>query len=436
MLRGQRARCALQAIKLRVIRTVHSVLKPPADGERIVRHDDGTLGVPDRPIIAFIEGDGIGQEIVPVMRKVVDRAVAKAYGGVKQISWMEVYAGQKAREAYGSDQSLPDETVEAIRAHAVAIKGPLSAGVGGGTRSISAALRVKLDCYAQVRPVRYFHGAPSPLRDPRKVDIVVFRETSEDIYAGIEWGAGTEPNERLIRFLVEELGVTDIRFPHTCSIGIKPISREGSRRLMRRAIEHALRFNRKSVTMVHKGTVMKVTEGWFAKWGYELARQEFGAVPSGDGTSLCIARSCGDVLIKDTIADAFMQQSLLRPEAFDVIATTCQNGDYISSALAAQVGGVGIAPGANLGDEVAIFEPNHGSAPHYAGQDVVNPSGEILSAKMMLDHIGWREAGSLIVRALQQAITDRVVTYDFARLMDDVAPVSCSDFGQAVVARI
>lgn len=408
----------------------------PPRGERIRRRADGSLDVPDRPIIPFIEGDGIGKDIVPVMREVVDAAVARAYGRARRIEWMEVYAGEKAVARYGADHPLPGETLEAIREHLVAIKGPLSAGVGGGTRSLSAALRLELDCYAQVRPVRYFRGAPSPLKDPTQVDVVLFRETSEDIYLGIEWGAGSPEARRLIRMLEDELGVTAIRFPGSASIGIKPISREGSQRLLRRAIEYAIRFRRRSVTMVHKGTTMKVTEGWFAKWGYELARDEYGAVPEGPGRSMKIAAAHGRISIRDTITDAFMQQSLMRPEDFDVVATMSQNGDFMSSALAAQVGGVGIAPGANMGDSVVFFEPNHGSAPHYAGRNMVNPAAEILSAQMMLEHIGWTEAADIINEALGAAIAERKVTYDFARLMPGVTPLSSSQFGAAVIERM
>jgi isocitrate dehydrogenase len=415
---------------------MYKFIKIPAHGSRITRRSDRSLDVPNYPIIPFIEGDGTGRDIVPVMRDVVDAAVATAYGSTRKLAWAEVFAGEKARDLYGSDESLPDETISAIKEHLVAIKGPLSAGVGGGARSVSAALRLKLDCYAQVRPVRYFPGAPSPLKLPDRVNMVVFRETSEDIYVGIEWGAGSQQAKRLIEVLTDEFGVTDIRFPKDCSIGIKPISREGSQRLMRRAIEYAIRFGRRSVTMVHKGTVLKVTEGWFAKWGYEVARNEFGAIPRDDGATLKITTEHGDVVIKDTIADAFMQQCLIRPEDFDIIATTCQNGDYISSALAAQVGGVGIAPGANFGDQVAVFEPNHGSGPGYAGRDMVNPSAEILSAQMMLAHLGWHEAATILDGALQATIADRCVTYDFARLLDKVKPMSTSAFGQAVIARM
>jgi isocitrate dehydrogenase len=413
--------------------TLYKHIVVPPRGERISARSDGGLEVPDRPIIPFIEGDGTGRDIVPVMQDVVKAAVHKAYSDARAIEWMEVYAGEKAVKLYGPAEPLPNETIDAIRAHRVAIKGPLSAGVGGGTRSLSAALRLRLDCYAQVRPVRYFPGAPSPLKNPENIDTVLFRETSEDIYVGIEWGAGSAQAQRLVQMLTGELGVKDIRFPDSASIGIKPISREGSTRLMRRALEYAIRFGRKSVTMVHKGTVMKVTEGWFAKWGYELAREEFGAVSTGEGSTLKIRGSHGDVLVKDTITDAFMQQSLLRPEDFDVIATTCQNGDFISSALAAQVGGVGIAPGANIGDSVVFFEPNHGSAPQYAGKNMVNPSAEILSAQMMLAHLGWVEAAAIITAALEKTIARGVVTYDFARLMPKTKAVSTSAFGRAVI---
>ncbi len=408
----------------------------PPQGERITRRDDGSLNVPQRPIIPFIEGDGTGRDIVPVMREVVDAAVSRAYGAARRIEWMEVYAGEKAVVRYGEGAPLPDETVEAMRAHLVAIKGPLSAGVGGGARSLSAALRLALDCYAQIRPVRYFLGAPSPLKDPTRVDMVLFRETSEDTYLGIEWGAGTPEARRLIEILTKDFGVTGIRFPGSASIGIKPISREGSQRLLRRAIDYAVRFHRRSVTMVHKGTTMKLTEGWFAKWGYELARDEYGAVAAEKGGGMKIIAEDHEILLTDTITDAFMQQSLLRPEDFDVIATMCQNGDFISSALATQIGGVGIAPGANMGDEAVFFEPNHGSAPRYAGKNMVNPAAEILSAQMMLCHIGWTEAAESINSALGAAIADRKVTYDFARLMEGVVPLSSSAFGAAVIERM
>lgn len=407
-------------------------IKIPGEGTAITANNDGTLNVPDRPIIPFIEGDGTGSDIVPAMRQVVDAAVRKAYGGKRAIAWMEVYVGGKAEKIYSSGQMLPDETIEAVKRYLVSIKGPLTTGTGI-LRSLSAALRQRLDCYACVRPVRYFPGAPSPLKDASKVDMVLFRETSEDVYSGIEWPAGSPEARRLIDIFRNEMGVTTIRFPEDCSIGIKPISREGSTRLIRRAIQYAIRFGRKSVTLVHKGTVMKVTEGWFLKWGYELARDEFGALPVNDGPWLKIRAPHGDVVVKDTIADAFMQQSLLRPEDFDVIATMSQNGDYISVALAAQIGGVGIAPGANIGDTAAMFEPNHGSAPQYGGRDMVNPSAEILSGAMMLRHIGWSEAADTIHDALEKAIIKKRVTYDFARLMEGATQISCSAFAQSIV---
>ncbi|MPZ47121.1 MAG: NADP-dependent isocitrate dehydrogenase [Betaproteobacteria bacterium] len=408
-------------------------IKPPPMGERISMRADGSLDVPDRPIVPFIEGDGTGRDIVPVMREVVNAAVRRSYGGARAIEWMEVYAGEKAVALYGPEEALPAETIDAIRAHRVAIKGPLSAGVGGGSRSLSAALRMRLDCYAQVRPIRYFPGAPSPLKNPAGIDVVLFRETSEDIYTGIEWGAGTAQARRLVQVLTEDFGVKDIRFPDSASIGIKPISREGSTRLMRRALQYALRFGRGSVTMVHKGTVMKLTEGWFAKWGYQLAREEFGATETGDGSTLRIGTAHGEVLVKDTITDTFMQQSLLQPQDLDVIVTMSQNGDFISSALAAQVGGVGIAPGANMGDSVAFFEPNHGTAPRHAGKDMVNPSAVILSAQMMLAHLGWSEAADVVGAAVAKTIAAGIVTYDFARFIPGARAVSSSAFGCAVV---
>ncbi len=411
-------------------------VKAPADGERITRGADGTLRVPDRPVIPYIEGDGTGRDIVSAMRRVVDAAVQKAYGGKRRIAWMEIYAGEKAAQVYGPGQWLPDETVAAARHYLVSIKGPLTATASGSMRSLSAALRRKLDCYACIRPVRYFRGAPSPLKDPGKVDMVLVRETSEDIYAGIQWAADSPEARRLIGIFRDEMGVTAIRFPEHCAIGIKPISREGSIRLIRRAIQYAMQFKRSSITMVHKSTVMNMTEGAFMRWGYELARSEFGAKPAGAGSWLKIRAPHGDIIIKDCIVDAFMQQSLTRPEDFDVLATMSQHGDYISAALAAQIGGVGVAPGANLSDTVAMFEPAHGSAPHYAGQDLVNPGAMILSGQMMLAHMGWPEAAAAIVDALEKTIMDKQVTYDLARQMQGATQVTCSGFGRAVIERM
>ena len=407
-------------------------IEVPSEGARIVPGEP----VPDNPIVPFIEGDGIGVDITPVMRAVVDAAVAKAYGGGRAIHWMEIYAGEKATRLYGSDVWLPDETVEAARAYTVSIKGPMTTPIGGGLRSLNVALRQQLDLFVCMRPVRYFPGVPSPLRDPAKTDMVIFRENTEDIYAGIEWPAESDGARRVIDFLQRELDVRKIRFPDSSSIGIKPVSREGSERLIRKAIRYALDHGRRSVTLVHKGNIMKFTEGAFRDWGYALAVREFGATPLDGGPWLTIEHDGGTLTIKDVIADAFLQQILLRPAEYDVIATLNLNGDYISDALAAQVGGIGIAPGANLSDEIAMFEATHGTAPKYAGQDKVNPGSLILSAEMMLNHLGWSEAAELIVGSLAAAIADGQVTYDFARLMDGATEVSCSGFGRAMIDRM
>jgi len=411
-----------------------SLISVPAGGERIVPGEP----VPDNPIIPFIEGDGIGVDITPVMRRVVDAAVAKAYGDRRQVHWLEVYAGEKSTRLYGPDIWLPDETLAALREYVVAIKGPMTTPVGGGIRSLNVALRQELDLYVCLRPVRWFRGVPSPLRDPRKVDMVIFRENTEDIYAGIEWPAESDGARKLISFLQDELGVRKIRFPETSGIGIKPISREGTQRLARRALQYAVEHDRRSVTFVHKGNIMKFTEGAFRDWGYELAAEEFGAKPLDGGPWLTFtnAQTGTEIVVKDVIADAFLQQILLRPGDYDVIATPNLNGDYISDALAAQVGGIGIAPGGNLSDEVAVFEATHGTAPKYAGQDKVNPGSLILSAEMMLRHLGWREAADLIVTSLEATISDKVVTYDFARLMESATEVSSSGFGEAMVERM
>ena len=408
----------------------------PATGEPVRVSAGGALEVPARPIVPFIEGDGIGVDITPVMRRVVDAAVEKAYGGERAIAWMEVYAGEKATRVYGPDVWLPDETLEAIREFKVAIKGPLTTPVGGGIRSLNVALRQELDLYVCLRPVRYFPGTPSPLRHPEKTDMVIFRENSEDIYAGIEWPAGSPEARRVIEFLQKEMGVTQIRFPETSGIGVKPVSEEGTRRLVRKAIRYAIDNRRPSVTLVHKGNIMKYTEGAFRDWGYALAREEFGAEPLDGGPWHVLEDGGHRVVIKDVIADAFLQQILLRPEEYSVIATLNLNGDYISDALAAQVGGIGIAPGANLSDDTALFEATHGTAPKYAGQDKVNPSSLILSAEMMLRHLGWREAADLVIRGIAGAIAARTVTYDLARLMDGATEVSCSGFGESVVAHM
>lgn len=409
-------------------------IKVPADGEIIRVNDDKTLSVPHHPIIPFIEGDGIGVDITPVMRKVVDAAVGEAYSGKRKIIWMEIYAGEKSTKIYGKDMWLPDETLEAARKYVVSIKGPLTTPVGGGIRSINVALRQELDLYVCLRPVRYFRGVPSPLLHPERTDMVIFRENSEDIYAGIEWEAESEKAKKVIDFLIKDMGVTKIRFPQTSGIGIKPVSREGTERLVRKAIQYALDNHRKSVTLVHKGNIMKYTEGAFKNWGYELARREFGATELDGGPWMKLAN--GGIVIKDVIADAFMQQILLRPEDYDVIATLNLNGDYISDALAAQVGGIGIAPGANMSDSVAMFEATHGTAPKYAGKDYVNPGSLILSAEMMLRHMAWFEAANLIIQAMEDTIKSKTVTYDFARLMTGATQVSCSGFGQALVERI
>jgi len=409
----------------------------PGDGTAIQVSAGGELQVPDRPIIPFIEGDGIGVDITPVMRRVVDALVAKAYGGRRSIAWMEIYAGEKATRVYGKDTWLPGETLEALRQFLVGIKGPLTTPVGGGIRSLNVALRQDLDLYICLRPVRYYPGTPSPVKAPEKVDMVIFRENSEDIYAGIEWAAETSEAKKLIDFLQREMGVKQIRFPASSGIGIKPVSREGTERLVRKAIQYAVDNDRASVTLVHKGNIMKFTEGAFKNWGYALAKREFGAteIDKGPWCRFKNPKSGREIVIKDVIADAFLQEILLRPEEFDVIATLNLNGDYISDALAAQVGGIGIAPGANLSDRVGLFEATHGTAPKYAGQNKVNPSSLILSAEMMLRHMGWSEAADLIVRGVGGAIAAGTVTYDLARLMPTATEVSCSGFGEEIIAR-
>ncbi len=405
----------------------------PADGEKITVNADASLKVPARPIIPFIEGDGTGVDITPVMRTVVDAAVHKAYSGKRQIAWMEVYAGEKATRVYGADQWLPDETVAAVREYVVSIKGPLTTPTSGGMRSLNVALRQMLDLYVCLRPVRYFQGVPSPVKEPEKADMVIFRENTEDIYAGVEWESGTPEVQKVIAFLQTEMGVKKIRFPASSAIGIKPVSIEGSERLIRKAIQYAIDNQRSSVTLVHKGNIMKFTEGGFKKWGYELAKREFGAVEIDGGPWMKLPNG---IVIKDVIADAFLQQILLRPEEYAVIATLNLNGDYVSDALAAQVGGIGIAPGANLSDSIAMFEATHGTAPKYAGKDYVNPGSIILSAEMMLRHMGWLEAADLIIKGMEGAILAREVTYDFARLMPDATQVSCSAFGQRIIAHM
>ncbi len=405
-------------------------IKVPANGEKISVNSDSTLNVPDHPVIPFIEGDGTGIDITPVMCKVVDAAVAKAYDGKRSIAWMEVYAGEKSVKVYGNDTWLPDETIAAVREYVVSIKGPLTTPTSGGMRSLNVALRQMLDLYVCLRPVRYFEGVPSPVKEPEKIDMVIFRENTEDIYAGVEWEAGSPEVKKVIEFLQKEMGVSKIRFPDTSAIGVKPVSIEGSERLIRRAIQYAIDNKRSSVTLVHKGNIMKFTEGGFKKWGYELAKREFGAVEIDGGPWMKLPNG---IVIKDVIADAFLQQILLRPAEYDVVATLNLNGDYISDALAAEVGGIGIAPGANLSDSIAMFEATHGTAPKYAGQDYVNPGSIILSAEMMLRHMGWLEAADLIIKGMNGAIASKTVTYDFARLMEDAKQISCSAFGQAMI---
>lgn len=409
-------------------------IKVPA-GEKITVNADFSIKVPHNPIIPFIEGDGTGLDITPVMIKVVDAAVQKSYGGKRKIAWMEVFAGEKSTKVYGPDVWMPDETLEAVKEYVVSIKGPLTTPVGGGIRSLNVALRQSLDLYVCLRPVRYFKGVPSPVREPEKTDMVIFRENSEDIYAGIEWEAGTDGAKKIVDFLTKEMGVKKIRFPESSSIGIKPVSREGTQRLVRKAFQYAIDNDKPSVTLVHKGNIMKFTEGGFRDWGYELATKEFGAQPV-DGGPWCKfknPKTGKDIIVKDVIADAFLQQILLRPNEYSVIATLNLNGDYISDALAAQVGGIGIAPGANMSDSIAMFEATHGTAPKYAGKDYVNPGSEILSAEMMLRHLGWTEAADLIISSMEKAILSKKVTYDFARLLPGSTQVSCSGFGQVMI---
>jgi isocitrate dehydrogenase len=410
-------------------------VKIPSVGEKIRVRPDFSLEVPDQPIIPFIEGDGTGVDITPVMIKVVDAAVAKAYGGKRKISWMEMYAGEKSCKVYGENVWLPDETLEVSKEYAVSIKGPLTTPIGGGIRSINVAIRQQLDLYVCLRPVRYFPGVPSPLKEPEKTDMVIFRENAEDIYAGIEWAAGTPEVKKVIDFLLKEMKVTKIRFPATSAIGIKPVSSEGSERLIRKAYQYAIDNDRKSVTLVHKGNIQKFTEGAFRDWGYALAQREFGAklLDGGPWSSFKNPKTGREIVVKDMITDAFLQQILLRPAEYDVIATLNLNGDYISDALAAQVGGIGIAPGANMSDTIAMFEATHGTAPKYAGKDYVNPGSEILSAEMMLRHMGWTEAADLIIKSMGEAINAKTVTYDFARLMTGAKQLSCSAFGLAMI---
>ena len=410
----------------------------PSDGAKIEVANDLSLKVPDNPIIPFIEGDGIGVDITPVMRKVVDAAVNVAYSGSRKIHWLESFCGEKATREYGPDIWLPEETLEILTEFSVSIKGPLTTPVGGGIRSLNVALRQQLDLFVCLRPVRYFKGVPSPLREPENTDMVIFRENSEDIYAGVEFESGGAEAKKLSDFLANELNIKKIRFPRTSGLGVKPISKEGTDRLVRRAFQYAIDNNKSSVTLVHKGNIMKFTEGAFRDWGYALAKEEFGAQPFGEGGWLVFKnpKTKQEIVVKDVIADAFLQQILLRPKEYSVIATMNLNGDYISDALAAQVGGIGIAPGANLSDKIAVFEATHGTAPKYAGKDYVNPGSLILSAEMMLRHIGWTESADMIIRAMESTISDGKVTYDFARLMSGSHQVSCSEFGSEMVARM
>ena len=411
-----------------------SSIQVPAQGQKITVNADLSLNVPDRPIVPFIEGDGTGRDVTPVMQKVVNAAVHKAYGGAREIQWMEVFAGEKALKVYGEHAGLHPDTLAALREYVVSIKGPLTTPVGGGIRSLNVTLRQELDLYVCQRPIRYFQGVPSPLKEPEKTNMVIFRENSEDIYAGIEFEAESEEARKLIRFLTEDMG-QKMRFPVTSGIGIKPVSREGTERLVRKAIQYAIDHHKPSVTVVHKGNIMKYTEGAFRDWAYALAQKEFGAtlVDKGPWCQLKNPKTGQSIIVKDVIADAFLQQILMRPAEYSVVATLNLNGDYLSDALAAQVGGIGIAPGANLSDSIACFEATHGTSPRYAGKDYVNPGSLILSAEMMLRHMGWTEAADLIIRAMEGAVASKRVTYDFARLMDGATQVSCSGFGQQMI---
>ncbi len=411
-----------------------SSIQVPAQGQKITVNADLSLTVPDRPIVPFIEGDGTGRDVTPVMQKVVNAAVHKAYGGAREIQWMEVFAGEKALKVFGEHAGIHPDTLAALREYVVSIKGPLTTPVGGGIRSLNVTLRQELDLYVCQRPIRYFQGVPSPLKEPEKTNMVIFRENSEDIYAGIEFEAESEEARKLIRFLTEDMG-QKMRFPVTSGIGIKPVSREGTERLVRKAIQYAIDHHKPSVTVVHKGNIMKYTEGAFRDWAYALAQKEFGAtlVDKGPWCQLKNPKTGQPIIVKDVIADAFLQQILMRPAEYSVVATLNLNGDYLSDALAAQVGGIGIAPGANLSDSIACFEATHGTSPRYAGKDYVNPGSLILSAEMMLRHMGWTEAADLIIRAMEGAVASKRVTYDFARLMDGATQVSCSGFGQQMI---
>lgn len=412
------------------------ILPTPQSGDAIQINKNGTLIVPTRPIIPFIEGDGIGVDIMPAMQRVLDAAITKAYGNTRKIEWLEIYAGAKAQQKYGGDTWLPESTLDAIRHYHIAIKGPLMTPVGGGIRSLNVAMRQSLDLYTCVRPVRYYNGTPSPVKHPERVDMVIFRENSEDIYAGIEWAADTLEANKVITFLQQEMGVKKIRFPQHCGIGIKPVSKQGTKRLVRAALQYALDNDRPTLTIVHKGNIMKFTEGAFKEWGYETAC-EMGAVKTGNGTYLLRNPKTGrDIVIKDCIADAFLQEVLLHPQEHSVIATLNLNGDYISDALAAQVGGIGIAPGANIGDTAAIFEATHGTAPNIAGQNKANPGSLILSGEMMLRYLGWTEAADCVVNAVSRTITAKTVTADFAEMLNDVKLLGTMEFAQEIVAHL
>jgi isocitrate dehydrogenase len=426
---------AMIMLLIQTEQTMFEKIQVPDAGESITVNTDWSLNVPNHPIIPYIEGDGIGVDVTPAMLEVVDAAVAKAYGDEKRIAWMEIFAGEKATKHYGSDDWLPQETLDAIKAYVVSIKGPLTTPVGGGIRSLNVAIRQQLDLYTCLRPVRYFDGTPSPLKEPEKTNMVIFRENSEDIYAGIEYQADTAEAKQVIDFLKNTMGATKIRFSDHCGIGIKPVSQEGTTRLVKAAMQYAIDQDRDSVTLVHKGNIMKFTEGAFKDWGYQVAREHFGAelYEGGPWMSFENPKTGRQIIVKDVIADAFLQQILLRPEDYDVIATLNLNGDYISDALAAQVGGIGIAPGANLGDGIAVFEATHGTAPKYAGQDKVNPGSLILSAEMMLRHLGWHEAADLIIQGMEKAIKAKTVTYDLERLMPEATRLSCSEFGRAMI---
>ena len=423
----------LQLLKYNTMEFKH--ITEPKEGSKITFDNSGALLVPDNPIIPFIEGDGIGSDITPVMINVVDTAVEKSYNGKKRISWMEIYCGEKSLTVYGEDNWLPPETLKALETYLVGIKGPLTTPVGGGIRSLNVALRQELDLYVCQRPIRYFEGVPSPVVSPEKTDMVIFRENSEDIYAGIEWEAGSPEADKVIRFLTKEMGVTKIRFLDNCGIGIKPVSKQGTERLVDKAIQYAILNDRDSVTLVHKGNIMKFTEGSFKDWGYQLSAEKYGAeeIDGGPWHSFKNPTNGKEIIIKDVIADAFLQQILTRPDEYSVIATLNLNGDYISDALAAEVGGIGIAPGANLGDKIALFEATHGTAPKYTGLDKVNPGSLILSAEMMLRYMGWTEAADLIIEGLSKTISNKTVTYDFERLMKGASLLKCSEFGEAII---